>query len=221
MTFSAFPPPAIAPLKLFLDSSNKTLSPVYPEPCRKSYDVNGEGLSFSYTFAKETVLCGPIDMPLAVCLEGCPDSDIFVTFEKLTSAGIFGEQLKIPYQSYLIRGAHYLGIVAEANVLFYKGPTGHISVSRRILEKEHAVPGFRTHDMKQYNLVEGGEIVDLLPPLTQIGMRFGAGNALRVRISGTDTSVFPLIYQALTVQGVEDVNQQGTMTVHCGANGVP
>lgn len=73
--------------------------------------------------------------------------------------------------------------------------------------------------MKQYNLVERGEIINLLPPLT-IDMRFGAGDDLRVRISGTDTSVFPLIDQALTVQGGEDVNQQGTMTDHCGAKGV-
>lgn len=101
MTFSTLPPPAITPLELFLDLLNKTLSPVYPEPCRKSYDANGGGLSFSYKFAKETVLCGPIDMSLAVSLEGSSDSDIFVTFEKLTSAGIVGAQLKIPYEKFL------------------------------------------------------------------------------------------------------------------------
>lgn len=163
MTFSAFPPPAIAPLKLFLNSSNNTLLPVYPEPCRKSYLANGEGLTFSYKFAKEKVLCGPIDMSLAVSLEGASDSDGFVTFKKLTTAGTLGEQLKIPYgrsyQSYLIRGAHYLGIAPQANVLFYKDPIGQIRVSRRMLEMEHAVLGFRTHDMKQYNLVEAGGLL--------------------------------------------------------------
>lgn len=163
-------------------------------------------------------------MSLTVSLEGASDSDIFLTFEKLTTAGTVGEQLKIPYekayQSYLIRGAHCVGIAPQADVLFSKGPVSQISVSRRVLKKEHAVPRFRTHDMKQYNPVEGGGIVNLLPPLTPIGMRFRAGEALRVHISGTDTSVFPPIDQGtLTVQG-EDVTQRGTVTIYCGANGV-
>lgn len=61
--------------------------------------------------------------------------------------------------------------------------------------------------MKQYNPVESGEVVILQPSLTPIGMEFSAGEALRVHISGKNTSVFPPIDQGtLTVEEGEDLN---------------
>ncbi|KAJ6020711.1 hypothetical protein N7540_006215 [Penicillium herquei] len=222
-TFTAFPPAEAVPFKFFLDSSDNSLSPAYPNSSQGKYSANKGGLSFSYTFRKAAVLCGVIDMSLAVSLDGASDTDVFITFEKVTKTGAVGKQLKIPYeksyQSYLVRAANYSGLAPDTNVLFYKGPVGQIRLSRRVLEKEHAVPGFKTSDMKQYNPVQGGEIVILQPPVTPIGMEFSAGEALRVHVSGTNTSVFPPIDQGtLTVQGLEDLNKDGVVTIHCGSN---
>lgn len=219
--FPAFPPPNAAPMKMFLDCSTNQFSPIYPAPSQSSYKASKEELSFLYTFNEDTILCGLITMSLAVSLIGSKDSDIFVNFEKVSTAGAACSQLKIPYekwyQSRLIRFANKLGLAPETNVLFYNGPTGQVRVSRRALQEDGVVPGLPVHSMKEYLPVSEGEIVHVEPGLTPIGMRFSAGEKLRVRISGVDKTVLPPVDQAtLEVEGVEDINEFVTVVLHSG-----
>jgi len=80
-----------------------------------------------------------------------------------------------------------------------------------------AVPGLPVHSMKQYLLISEGDIVQVEPGLTPIGMRFTTGEKLRVRISGVDRTVLPPVDQAtLEVEEAEDINQAVTVTIHGG-----
>jgi hypothetical protein len=156
--------------------------------------ANLQEISFTYTFAKDTMLCGTIDMSLAISLIGSDDSDILVNLEKLSVSGGTCSQLKIPYeiwyQSRLIRTVNRLGLAPDTNVLFYKGPPGQVRVSRRALVKDSAVHGLPVYSMKEHLPVTEGEIVHVEPGITPIGMRFSAGEVLRVSISGVDKLCF-------------------------------
>ncbi len=218
--FPAFPPPNAIPLKLFLDCSNNRLSPIYPAPSQLAYKATNEELWFTYTFHEDTVLCGTIVMSLAVSLAGSDDSDIFVNFEKVSVSGATCSQLKIPYekwyQSQLIRTVNRIGLSPDTNVLFYKGPTGQVRVSRRMHEDEE-VPGLPVYSMKEYRPITQGEIVQVQPGLTPVGMRFRAGERLRIHVSGVDKTILPPVDQAtLEVEGVEDINESVTVVIHSG-----
>jgi predicted acyl esterase len=177
--------------------------------------------SFTYTFNEDTALCGTITISLALSLVGSNDSDIFIYLEKVSASGAACSQLKIPYekqyQSRLIRFANHLGLAPETNMLFYKGPTGQVRVSRRALQEDQAVPGFPVHSMKEYLPVAEGEIVQVQPCLTPIGIKFCAGEKLRVRISGVGKTVLPPVDQAISeVESVEDINDSVTVVLHSG-----
>ena len=51
-------------------------------------------------------------------------------------------------------------------------------------------------------------------------MEFPQGQKLRVKGCGIDLNAFPPIDQAtLEVEGVDNVNEQGVVTLHCGRKG--
>jgi hypothetical protein len=74
--------------------------------------------------------------------------------------------------------------------------------------------------MKEYNPVGGGQIIEVTPICTPISMKFPQGEKLGVKGCGIDLNAFPLIDQAtLEVEGVENANEQGVVTLHCGRKG--
>ena len=227
LTATAFPLPATQSLKLFLDRSRTTglLSQQYSAASRSTYTANRQdGLSFSHTFTNDTILCGPLELSLSVSLSSCNDSDIFIYIEKILQSSSIGSQLlvpyKKPYQSFLIRTIQKLGLTSKTNVLFYNGPSGRIRVSRRIPDPGLSLPRFPVQRMEEFHPVTEGEIVEVKPPMTPIGMKFRAGERLRVKICGFDRSTFPPVDQAtLEVDEgeIENPNRSGgVVTVHCG-----
>jgi len=74
--------------------------------------------------------------------------------------------------------------------------------------------------MGEYNPVGEGEIVEVTAVCTPISMEFPQGEKLRVKGCGIDLNTFSPIDQAtLEVGGVENVNEQGVVTLHCGRKG--
>ncbi|KAF7556693.1 hypothetical protein G7Z17_g1195 [Cylindrodendrum hubeiense] len=221
---TAFPPPETKPLKLFLDGSSGTLVPTCPMSHQLEYKASSEEIVLTYTFTSDTVLCGPIQLFLAVSVLGAHDSDIFINCEKILKGGDTGTQLIVPfeqfYQSSLVRLGHRLGLAADAGALFYKGPKGQVRLSRRIQEPDHQVPGLPTYRMDEYHPLDEKEIVQIQAPLTPIGMRFSKGEKFKIRLGGIDKSIYPPVDQAtLTVENVEDININGTVSLHTGLGG--
>lgn len=213
------------PVKLYLDAPNESLCPNAPNMKEHlAYQSNNGEAFFTYTFQEETTLCGPLVLSFAVSILGNNDADIFINVEKVLTDGRVGRQLTVPFQNWfqsaLIRLAHWLGLAPDAGALFYNGPKGQIRVSRRVLEHEGEVPGFPVSRLEEYHPVSEGEVVAVQPMLAPIGMTFRKGEKLRLRVGGTDRSVFPPIAQAtLTVQNLSDINSHGQVYIHTGLAG--
>ncbi|KKK12608.1 hypothetical protein P175DRAFT_0210150 [Aspergillus ochraceoroseus IBT 24754] len=221
MTFSAFPPPQSIPMKLFFNGMDGSLSAAYPPSSRVEYQVKTGGCEFIYKFETDAVLCGPIDLCLAVSLAEAADSDIFITFEKILTSGYVGSQLIVPYerlyQSFLIRAANRAGLAPETQVLFYKGPAGQARLSRREPHPHDNIPGFRKANMEVRTFVKQHETVLFRPSVGPIGMNFAKGEQLRLRVSGQNPAVFPPVDQAtLTVDNFQNPNETGVVSIHCG-----
>jgi uncharacterized protein len=120
---TTFPPPGAKPLKLFLDNQNHSLSSIQPQQFQSNHKASKD-ITFAYTFLQDSILCGKVEMTLAISLIGSDDSDIFVTFEKVLQSGGIGSQLKIPYekcyQTLLVRTVNRLGLAPDTKFLFYK-----------------------------------------------------------------------------------------------------
>ncbi|KAH6989606.1 Alpha/Beta hydrolase protein [Ilyonectria sp. MPI-CAGE-AT-0026] len=221
---TAFPPLETKSLKLFLDGSSGALVPTCPASHRLEYKASNGEIVLTYTFTDDAILCGPLQLFLAVSILGAQDSDIFVTCEKILTGGGSGTQLIVPfehsYQSSIVRIGHRVGLASDAGALFYKGPKGQIRVSRRTQEPDHQVPGLPTFRMDEYHPLSENEIVQVQVPLTPIGMRFSKGEKFKIRLSGINRSVYPPVDQAsLTVEGLEDININATVSLHTGLEG--
>lgn len=74
--------------------------------------------------------------------------------------------------------------------------------------------------MDEYHPLSAGEVVQVKPTMTPIGMSFAEGESLRVRLIGIDQGVYPPVDQStLTVEGLEQVNDRGSIVLHSHAEG--
>lgn len=228
-TFSsdAFPPVSqLRPLKVFFDAgSSMTMGPGYPRTSLATFHATKSEITFEYTFGDDTTLCGPLDMQLAVSLNGNDDANVFVYTEKVGRDGSPGAQLVIPYpspwQTTLVRYAAMLRLDPKLKLLFYRGPWGQANVARRaIVQGAEAVPGLPIVVMDTIEPVKEGKVVRLYPHMRPIGMSFRRGEKLRVTVAGVNKQVYPEVHQSeLTAEGVPDPNGSGVeISVHCGAN---
>lgn len=219
---SSYPPPEAKPLKLFFHPASETLESTYPTRSSASFTGKGEDLMFEYTFTGPAIVCGPLDARLAVSLHGGTDANIFITTEKVLSSGAAGKQLKIPYssavQSRLIRLIASSGLVPVTSLLKYSGPWGKIHVSRRSMVEDEKAPGMPICRMDTVMPLEDGQIDIVKVPMVPMGMRFAAGEKLRVVLSGKDKEVYPPVDQAtLQVVDVPDPNSGGVeVEIHAG-----
>lgn len=211
------------PVKLFF-SLEKKLEAVYPPSSSAPFSLKEGEVSFEHTFQRETVLCGAVDMHLFVSLHGgIEDADLHVYMEKITTSGKEGAQLMIPFQwawqSLFLRTV--ANFSAAASSLLYKGPYGCARVSRsRGGEEVKGMPVYPVGAQKRK--VEEGQVLEVRPCMMPIGMRFGRGERLRVRITGTDERVFQGLDGALTLcegelkEEEESKEGEGGMRVHFG-----
>jgi predicted acyl esterase len=220
MTSTSFPPPNTTKLKLFLGPSGG-LTKESPTPYELTYKAKDGRLDFAYEFSEDTILCGQIEMKLAVSLSGNKDSDIFIFMEKELTSGATGYQIAVPYrrwwQSTLVRFAYYMRLTSDINAIIYYGPEGRIRVSRRVQNEELSKMGIPVQRLDISSPVEEEEIVELNPGFTPIGMHFSKGEKLKFRITGIDSHAFPPVDQAvLEVTDCPNLNDTGSVTIHCG-----
>ena len=141
--------------------------------------------------------------------------------QKILKSGKVGVQCKIPfdewYQAKIINEAHnYLG---AANVIFYEGPSGRIRVSRRFVDEKASTPGFQIQKLDAENPVKEGEIVRISLAMLPIGMKFFAGEKLRLRISGKDPVEFPPVDKlGPKAPDLPNPNAKVSVTVYGGGN---
>jgi predicted acyl esterase len=81
--------------------------------------------------------------------------------------------------------------VAEVRLLFYEGPWGSARASHRQLDLEQSRPGLPVLSHRGQRKLTPGEIVKLEFPLTPIGIRWHAGEQLRLTIAGYKLSASP------------------------------
>ena len=219
---SSFPPRESQPFKLFFHPTFRTLAPIYPASSSASFIARNQDLIFEYSFPASAIVCGPVDLRLALSLHGGTDANIFLTIEKVLTHGAVGKQLKIPYpaawQSRLIRLVAASGLVRETAVLKYAGPWGSINIARRRLVEDGEVPGMPICSMDGPAPLQEGKIELVRVPMVPMGMAFSAGEKLRITVSGRNRQVYPPVDQAtLSVGEVPDPNADGVeVEIHAG-----
>ena len=226
ITAKSFPPgpDESRVLTLFFDASRQALSQTYPTPSEVCYSHPTGHVAFEHKFLGDTILFGPIDVQLALSLSGATDADVFIYIEKVLSDGVHvGEQLVIPFekgwQTSILSTLHWSRLAySTTKGAHFSGPRGCIRLSRRFEDTANAVTGLPIMDMtKGPEKVPEDEVLVVRPPIVPIGMRFWKGEKVRVRISAVDERALPPMDRAtLTVEGIEEMNKTGKVTVVCG-----
>lgn len=175
----AFPPMGTRYEKLFLDASTGKLThnPVSRESSVRYKADDGKGkAAFTIRFDKETELIGFLKLRLWIEAEGADDMDLFALVQKLNKDG-----------EHITRRVVPLGdLKVKIGLLTYAGPAGKLRVSRRQLDPERSTPSkpYQTHAVEE--LLGPGQIVSAEIPIYPTGMRWHAGEQLRVIVAGYD-----------------------------------
>jgi hypothetical protein len=151
--------------QLFLDVATGTLSPAPAEQeSTTRYTADGTGgATFAIRFDEDTELVGYWKLRLWVEAEGADDMDLFVAVQKLDQQG---NLLSIPFS-----GQPHGGI------------SGMLRVSHRELDEERSTPSEPYLQHRRQQLLKPGEVVSVDIPLWPLGMRWHAGQQLRVVVS--------------------------------------
>jgi predicted acyl esterase len=178
--------------QLFLDASTGTLSTkqVEQETMARYRADDGKGkATFTIRFDQDTELIGYLKLRLWVEAKGGNDMDLFVVIQKLDKRGkrlthmvttfpnrLMGKGLKLLYD---------LGIL-KLGALFYSGPNGRLRVSHRQLDpaRSTAPEPYLTHRVEE--LLSPGQVVPVEIPIWPTGMRWHAGEQLRLVVAGYD-----------------------------------
>jgi predicted acyl esterase len=212
-----FPPNQCRYSKLYLDAETETLSPnPASREAMKSYkgDDGKSKAIFTTRFEKETELVGHMNLHLWVEGRDTDDMDLFVLVQKLNRRGKPLSRMVValpnPIMRYGLKILNALGIV-KFGALFYAGPNGRLRVSHRQLDKERSTPSIPYHTHTQKDLLEPGQIVSVQIPLYPIGMKFHAGEQLRLTIAGYD-----LIGPLLPGIPLPPMRNRGVHVIHTG-----
>jgi len=187
--------------RLYLDATTQTLSPepVPGEATARYQADDGQGkVVFTYRFAQDTELVGYPKMHLWVEADGSDDMDLFVYVSKLD--------------------AHGNELLAKVIDFPNPGARGTLRVSHReVDETDPASPfdPFLTHRREQ--LLAQGEIVPVDFGIWPLGMKWHAGQQLRLSIQGF---ALPWMEDA-AVSGGEpifrwELRNRGTHIIHTG-----
>jgi predicted acyl esterase len=212
-----FPPDRCQYRKLYLDAEAESLSPnPVSRETAKSYKSDGgkDKAVFTIRFEKETEIIGNLNLHLWVEGKDTDDMDLFALVQKLNPQGKPLSKMVValpnPVMNFGIRILNALGI-AKFGILFYSGPNGRLRVSHRRLDKERSTPSMPHHTHIKEELLEPGQIVPVDIPLYPIGMRFHAGEQLRLTIAG-----FDLIGPLLPGIPLAPTRNRGVHIIHTG-----
>ncbi|MFZ0448765.1 MAG: CocE/NonD family hydrolase [Desulfatiglandaceae bacterium] len=186
----AFPPSRVEYRKFFLDASRGALSqdPLEKETETRYSGEDGKGkVIFTFRFDRETELIGYLKLRLWAEARGADDMDLFVFLQKLNRKGkVLNHMVAKPGNRLVcsvMRLAHSLGL-AKLGLLFYSGPHGRLRVSHRSLDPERSTPDRPQLAHRAEERLSPGEIVPVEIPIWPTGMRWHAGEQLRLIVAG-------------------------------------
>lgn len=186
----------------YLDAASNSLTQEPPAAASvaryTSTDRKGRAV-FDLEVTEDVELLGYPSLRLWVSSPTARDMDLFVEISRLDRRGRQVVSRIIPIQNRLIRAATALVRHIrpdDVGLLFFAGPTGRLRVSHRGLDAERSTPTepYLTHASEQP--VEPGEIVPVDIGLWPVGMRWHAGDTLRLIVSGFDPK--PIALRGLT-----------------------
>ncbi len=209
-----FPPTRARPWTLHL-SPDETLADVTPNAGLLEYDAEGPGVVFTHVFDQDVELVGYPRLILHLEADGSDDIDVFAKLAKVDTDGQpLGTQL-LPLQ--WRENAAVSEQIAEISLghlrplYYYDGPWARLRASHREKDESRStlVPH---HTHLREDKLTPGEIVEVELGFTAIGMRFHAGETLRLTVTGTNTAVWaaPNISQP-------DLRNRGRHRLHIGA----
>jgi putative CocE/NonD family hydrolase len=160
-----------------------------------TFRIDSGGVRFGWTLPVDTEVTGPMALRLFVEVEGSDDVDLFVGVEKWRSRNY------VPFE-----GSYGFGRDRVTS--------GWLKASMRALDEQLSRPFEPVPALKQRQLLEPGQIVQVDVPLGPSATLFRNGEQLRLVVAGRWlwprnplTGQFPAAYES---------SRQGTCTVHWG-----
>ncbi|MFE2321514.1 CocE/NonD family hydrolase [Streptomyces sp. NPDC059441] len=210
----AFPPSRSHGWALHLDPERGALTQEQAGTGAASYDAVEGALEFTYTFDEDTELIGYPRLTLFLEAEGADDIDVFAKLSKIDADGEpLGVQL-LPLT--WAENAQVADEITELAVgplralYYYDGPWARLRVSHRA--KDEARSELVPHHLHvAEERLKPGQVVEVELGFTAIGMRFHAGETLRLTVTGKNTAVW-------AGQGVDQpaLRNRGLHIVHGG-----
>jgi predicted acyl esterase len=191
----AWPVPEATVRRLFLDAERSELADSAPaEAAAVNYraDDPKDGVRFRHVFAEPVDVVGAARLRLWVGAEDADDLDLFVA---LTKRDRDGEIVDFPYANVLEHGPLALG---------------WLRASHRELDEERSTPTRPVHMHAREERLAPGEVVAVDIEVWPSGTRFEAGDALEVRIMGSDP------YPGAALWRHPATRNRGTHVVHAG-----
>jgi predicted acyl esterase len=170
-----FPPAGTRYQRLYLDAAGGRMT---PDPVEKEASIryrgdDGQGkATFDITFDGDREITGHMMLRLWVEADGADDMDLFVMAEKI---GADGKPLRP-----IVKGAPFSGFDGAP----VEWGTGRLRVSQRRLDPERSSPSMPFHFHTKEKRLTAGEVVPVEIELCPMGMRWHAGQSLRVIVAG-------------------------------------
>jgi predicted acyl esterase len=192
-------PPNTEHTVLYLDAATASLRRTPPEQgAIARYDAtDGKGRAvFDFRVAEDALdVLGYSSLRLWVSAEHALDMDLFVQITKHGRRGLVQLSPIVPLRNRFVRTAARLAYRAgfkKAGLLYFRGPSGRLRVSHRELDPLRSTESepYLTHAREQP--LGGGQIVPVDIALWPVGMRWHAGDILRLTVAGHDLSPSPL-----------------------------
>lgn len=189
-----FPLPQTQFTKLYLDAENSILTlSALKEESKVRYradDERGKAV-FTIRFDRNTEMVGYLKLRLWVEAEGNDDMDLFAWVQKLDRRGGLLTHIPVPLPRpvlWFIRTAFKHGILKNKipSAMNYPGPYGKQRVSLRKRDEEKSTPSEPYYPFNEVQPLKPGQTVPVDIALWPTGMRYHAGEQLRVLVAGYD-----------------------------------
>lgn len=207
-----FPPKRTQYRELYFCKDGKLAEQAAQEEAKVSYEAEQQTghVSFTHTFAETTRIMG---LPKAVVYMSCPDKDdmdVYVTLEKLDRDGKQMMNLNVPWKSLPVQSFDEMKPQEMTEVVIYKGPMGVLRASLRSIDESKSMhPHWPFHPHDREDKVTPGTIARLDIGIWAFGVKYDAGESIRVVISGKNRTVS-------NFGSDEHVRNKGSHNVHVG-----
>lgn len=194
---TGFPVPEIEHQPFYLDARSRQLQPEVPvrEATASYFPAARETVAFNLTFQEPTELIGWPEARLWVSAPEADDIDVYVLLQKISSRGELLRSLLYPLTHYAETALNFAANLGLQNphiqAPLWIGAQGCLRASHRKLDPSRSIPGRPFHPHDEIVPITPGEPVELAIEIWALGMRWHAGETLRLSISGHDFKPMP------------------------------